>query len=193
MRAAAARWAEFAFNPYEKIQPSRKTPKPPQDSSLETIKVFVRFYWAWYSDGDESAYKVVNNERKRRGFGWRLPSIQNNGPDEELANSGPTTTRSSARGRGRPPKRGNVAKRDSAAAVDLAQPVLESYTVFVDQDHNVMSQFAKLDDVEEGKDNMLIFSAEHDVDAFLASQLHAGPVQPSGDEVYLTFRTCAHI
>ena len=70
-RAAATQWAKYAFAPEGEV---RRPPKVDY-ASLGCVEFFVAFYWALYNaEGrvTHAVLKVLNVERKRRGFGYRL-------------------------------------------------------------------------------------------------------------------------
>ena len=149
----------------------------PDHASLETIQVFVKFYYAWFSDGDRFAQKVVDDERKRRGFGWRLPNIRKEGgqpspPASATANAavheygqmtGSITRRS--------PKATDTGLRTvTQAAPGLSENVTPANIVrgralAATTDWHGAHEVS--DDDGEDKDDILVFSGSHDVDEYL--------------------------
>ncbi|TBU61617.1 hypothetical protein BD310DRAFT_174418 [Dichomitus squalens] len=67
-RAAAVQWSsQYAFAPEGKTQT-----KNIDHASLGSVEIFVRFYWALYSDKEQAALDVVNRERRKRGFSFQF-------------------------------------------------------------------------------------------------------------------------
>lgn len=143
--AAAVRWAEFAFEP--EPDATRSVVVAPDHTSFETTLVFVNFYWSWFCNNALSAQRVVDAERKKRGFRYRLPDMQQKSPVARAAAvSAPLTPL--------PP-----ASAEVRVSEDVQEPIeaipLDAIRL---QDG---------DDAEDGKDDMVVFATERDVDMYM--------------------------
>ncbi|RPD54737.1 hypothetical protein L226DRAFT_612942 [Lentinus tigrinus ALCF2SS1-7] len=148
-RAAAVRWAELAFQPDSDRVHSEVVAH--DHTSLDTALVFVNFYWSWFCNGASSAQKVVDTERKRRGFQYRLPDILQKSPETRVADvDAPLTPLTDAS-----TELGNVQDvHEPIDALPLEAAVLHA---------------ADID--EEYKDDMVVFADQRDVDVFMESCL----------------------
>ena len=120
-------------------------------TSPETVLVFVKFYWSWFCNGPLSAQRVVDAERKRRGFHYRLPGILQQSPVARVADvSAPSTPLADA-------------------SVDVrALPDVQHPTDPLPLDGVVLRH---VDDAEEDKDDMVVFADEREIDVFMESCL----------------------
>ena len=122
---AAAHWSsQYAFAP-EGVAPS----KDAEHASLQCSETFVRFYWALYTGKERDALDVVNRERTKRGFGYRLSLPPRWGPgrgqrgrntrpsqgveDVSLGHTSQMAVSRGARGRRAPRKPGTAEERDA--------------------------------------------------------------------------------
>lgn len=72
---AAKQWIAYAFAPEGLLQGSGNVDASTVPVSIDLLEAFVRFYYALYVGDEHAAQKVVNDERKKRGFYYRLPNM----------------------------------------------------------------------------------------------------------------------
>ncbi|KAI0630126.1 hypothetical protein C8Q77DRAFT_243759 [Trametes polyzona] len=72
---AAKQWIAHAFTSDGATQGSGQLQADAVHVTLDLLELFVRFYWTWYNAGERAAKHIVDVERKRRGFDYRLPDI----------------------------------------------------------------------------------------------------------------------
>ncbi|KAI0762104.1 hypothetical protein BD413DRAFT_616602 [Trametes elegans] len=197
-RAAAERWVEYAFT-------ADGTPHslgPP----LNGIEVFVRFYWTWYSNGEEAAAKVVNDERRDRGFGYRLPAIRPLGDQaqETRITAGPECVSAPSPGPSCPRKRPQKKRQKRQTIAPAAQ---KTQGIFIDVEDNAtnmpavqhtndvdvcvdsgsshVADFAREQaDIEEDESkDVFVFAGDEDLDVFMQLNLPTPPALSNNADV----------
>lgn len=67
---AVQAWLNIAFKATEKE--TRNVRKLKINTKLENVEIFVRVYWCLHQKDEQGARIILNQERKKKGFGWDL-------------------------------------------------------------------------------------------------------------------------